>query len=190
MRLLHDLLELADDRLQVVRREVGIELGFDLVLALVERLVEQLHRDAEGDFAEHLDEAAVAIVREPRIAGLGHQALDRLVVEAEVEDGVHHARHGELRAGAHAQQQRIGGVAQLLAGQAFELLQRFPDLRRRLRPGTFLSLSKKMLQTSVMMVNPGGTGTPARLISARPEPLPPSVSFIVPSPSAVPPPNM
>src|SRR5215470_598052 len=41
-----------------------------------------------------------------------------------------------------------------------------------------------------MMVNPGGTGRPARLISARPEPLPPSVSFMVPSPSAVPPPNM
>ncbi len=56
--------------------------------------------------------------------------------------------------------------------------------------GTFLSLSKKMLQTSVLIVNPGGTGTPARLISARPEPFPPSVSFMVPSPSAVPPPNI
>ena len=46
-----------------------------------------------------------------------------------------------------------------------------------------------MLQTSVEMVNPGGTGTPARLISARPAPLPPRVSFIFPSPSAVPPPK-
>ena len=36
---------------------------------------------------------------------------------------------------------------------------------------------------------PGGTGTPALLISARPAPLPPSTSFMVPSPSAVPPPN-
>src|SRR5579885_1100573 len=36
------------------------------------------------------------------------------------------------------------------------------------------------------MVNPGGTGTPARDISASPAPLPPSVSFILPSPSAVP----
>src|SRR5579864_6908696 len=46
-----------------------------------------------------------------------------------------------------------------------------------------------MLQTSVEMVNPGGTGTPARLISARPAPLPPRTSFILPSPSALPPPN-
>src|SRR5580693_1772757 len=43
-----------------------------------------------------------------------------------------------------------------------------------------------MLQTSVEMVKPGGTGTPARLISARPAPLPPRMSFILPSPSARP----
>ena len=35
----------------------------------------------------------------------------------------------------------------------------------------------------------GGTGTPARLISARPAPLPPRISFIFPFPSAVPPPK-
>ena len=34
------------------------------------------------------------------------------------------------------------------------------------------------------MVNPGGTGTPAFVISARPEPLPPRASFISPLPSA------
>src|SRR5712691_2068993 len=36
------------------------------------------------------------------------------------------------------------------------------------------------------MVNPGGTGRPALVISARPEPFPPSVSRIVRSPSALP----
>src|SRR5712671_168973 len=46
-----------------------------------------------------------------------------------------------------------------------------------------------MLQTSVEMVKPGGTGTPARHISASPAPLPPRTSFILPSPSALPPPN-
>src|SRR5436190_20924480 len=39
------------------------------------------------------------------------------------------------------------------------------------------------------MVNPGGTGSPALVISARPAPLAPSTSFILPSPSALPPPN-
>src|SRR5262245_12114375 len=43
-----------------------------------------------------------------------------------------------------------------------------------------------MLQASVEMVNPAGTGRPALVISARPAPLPPNVSFIVRFPSAVP----
>src|SRR6266849_6003607 len=36
------------------------------------------------------------------------------------------------------------------------------------------------------MVNPGGTGSAALVISARPAPLPPSRSFISPRPSALP----
>src|ERR1700676_3053742 len=43
-----------------------------------------------------------------------------------------------------------------------------------------------MLQTSVEMVNPGGTGSPALVISASPEPLPPSRSFMCRLPSAFP----
>src|ERR1039458_4531483 len=39
------------------------------------------------------------------------------------------------------------------------------------------------------MVNPGGTGRAALVISARPAPLPPRVSFILPLPSALPPPK-
>src|ERR687892_1412478 len=46
-----------------------------------------------------------------------------------------------------------------------------------------------MVQTGVEIVKPGGTGSPALVISARPEPLPPSVSFIVRSPSALPAPK-
>src|ERR1043165_7857831 len=42
---------------------------------------------------------------------------------------------------------------------------------------------------SVWIVKPGGTGKPALVISARPAPLPPRTSFILPSPSALPPPN-
>ena len=38
-------------------------------------------------------------------------------------------------------------------------------------------------------MNPGGTGSPAFVISANPAPLPPSTSFIFPFPSALPPPN-
>ena len=43
--------------------------------------------------------------------------------------------------------------------------------------GTLLPFSKNKLQTSVEIVNPGGTGTPALHISAKPAPLPPSTFF-------------
>src|SRR5262245_11399202 len=43
-----------------------------------------------------------------------------------------------------------------------------------------------MVHTSVEIVNPGGTGSPAFVISARPEPLPPSRSFMLRLPSAFP----
>src|SRR5262249_4146887 len=42
---------------------------------------------------------------------------------------------------------------------------------------------------AVWMVNPGGTGSPALVISARPAPLPPSSSFILALPSAWPAPK-
>src|SRR3981081_830173 len=44
-------------------------------------------------------------------------------------------------------------------------------------------------QASVWMVKPGGTGRPAFVISASPAPLPPRTSFILPLPSALPPPK-
>src|SRR5216684_3416666 len=43
-----------------------------------------------------------------------------------------------------------------------------------------------MLQTAVEMVNPGGTGRPALVISASPAPFPPKSSFMVRLPSALP----
>src|SRR4029453_17870007 len=46
-----------------------------------------------------------------------------------------------------------------------------------------------MLQTAVEIVNPGGTGRPAFVISARPAPFPPSRSRIDRSPSAFPSPK-
>ena len=121
--LLHQLLVADDDFLQIFGGQVGIQLGLGLLLLAVEDCVEIVLRDFEHHGAVHLDEAAVAIVGEARIAALGDDGFDGLVVQAEVEDGIHHARHGELGAGAHADQQRVGGVAELLAHAAFQLLE-------------------------------------------------------------------
>ena len=78
-------------------------LFLDVLDDLLERiffiLIALLH--AHHHVAVHLDEAAVAVVGEAAIAGLHAQRFDRLVVEAEVEDGVHHARHRVAGARAH-----------------------------------------------------------------------------------------
>ena len=75
---------------------------------------------AEDDVAVHLDEAAIAVPREAGIAGLGGERLDGLVVEAEVEDRVHHPGHRVAGAGADRHQQRVLQVAELLAGLLLE----------------------------------------------------------------------
>ncbi len=49
------------------------------------------------------------------------RCLDALIVEAEVENGVHHAGHGELCAGADGDEQGIFAGAELLALQSFKL---------------------------------------------------------------------
>ena len=74
----------------------------------------------EHDVGIHLDEAAIAVEREAAVAGEFGEAFGGLVVEAEIEDGVHHAGHGGAAARADGDQQRIGRVAEFLAGAAFE----------------------------------------------------------------------
>ena len=62
--------------------------------------------------AEQGDEAAVAVPREAVVPGPLRQPLHRLVVQTEVEDGVHHARHGRPRSGAHRDQERARRIAE------------------------------------------------------------------------------
>ena len=52
--------------------------------------------------------------------------------------------------------------------------------------GSFFFEAKYALQAAVVMVKPGGTGSFALVISARPAPLPPSRSRIFALPSALP----
>ena len=126
--LLHDLLVFGDDFLQRLGVEVGVELGLLLLLLAVEDFFKGVLGNVEHHAAEHLDQAAIGVIGEARIVAALGQAFDRLVVQAEVEDGVHHAGHGELRARAHADQQRIVGAAQLLPLQLFQAAQRLVHL--------------------------------------------------------------
>ena len=110
-RLAEFLLDLGlverDHLLPFVGGQLGVELVAEPRLLVLEDLLEHLVVDAQHDVGIHLDEAAVAVIGKARIAGIGGQRLDRLVVEAEIEHGVHHARHRGAGAGAHRDQQRL-----------------------------------------------------------------------------------
>ena len=102
--LLIDGLVAADQFLEVVGAQVGVELDASLFLEAFQLVLERLVLDAHRRGAEHVDQAAIAVVGEPRIAGLLRQPLDRGVGQAEVQDRVHHARHRQGRSRADADQ--------------------------------------------------------------------------------------
>ena len=101
--------------------QLVVEVHADLALQFFEGFlegavvvfVERLH--AHDHIAVHLDEAAVAVVGKRFVTRFAGEGLDRFVVEAEIEDGVHHARHGFARAGANGKQERIAVPAKLFA---------------------------------------------------------------------------
>ena len=126
--LLDELLVLDDDLFEGLGAEQVIQLDALFRLGAVEDVLKLLLADVEDDGAEHLDEAAIGVVGETGIAAAAGQTFDRTVVEAEVEDGVHHAGHGELGAGADGDQQGIIGRAQLLSLQLLQTLERVQHL--------------------------------------------------------------
>jgi hypothetical protein len=106
--------------------------GKSRLLGVVDGLLERLTLNVQHGLAEHLDQPAVGVPGEPLVAGLLGQPLHRPVGQADVEDRVHHARHRELRAGPHADQQRVGRVAELAAHRRLKLGEVLGDLRVQL----------------------------------------------------------
>ena len=126
--LLQALLVALDQFGPIVGGKIGVERVALPLLVVVEQFLEMLVADAEHHVGIHGDEAPVAVIGEAAVAGFLRQRLDRLVVEAEIEHGVHHAGHRGAGAGAHRHQQRVALVAENLAGDAADLGQRLLDL--------------------------------------------------------------
>ncbi len=105
---------------QVLGRQVDVLGRAALVLQPRQRILEQMVGDPVHDLAVHLDQAAVRVVGEAGVAGALGEALDRLVVETEVEDRVHHPGHRDRGSGADRDEQRVLRIAELLAGLLLE----------------------------------------------------------------------
>ena len=119
--LVDDGLEDIDQVLEVLSVELGIALNATFLLHVVQRVGEEVSVDVQNGLAEHLDEATVGVPRETLVAADSSKTVDGFVVQADVEDGFHHAGHGELCARADRDKQRILGITQLATHFFFDL---------------------------------------------------------------------
>ena len=115
-----DLLEGRDEPAQVVRGEIGVQLHRPFLLQPSEGALEAMAVDALHHLAEHLDQPPIRVEREPGVLRARPEPLGRLVVEAEIEDRVHHPRHRDGRARPDGDEQRVVVRAESLAGALLE----------------------------------------------------------------------
>jgi hypothetical protein len=59
----------------------------------LEQLLKHCVWDAHHHVAKHGNKAAVGIIRKTRVVRHLNETLHGLVIEADVQDGIHHARH-------------------------------------------------------------------------------------------------
>ncbi|MGY4335574.1 hypothetical protein ACVWW3_000480 [Bradyrhizobium sp. LM2.9] len=123
------VLVFADQIDPVLGGEVGVERVALAVLEGVEDFLEMMMLEAEHHVRIHGDEAAIAVIGEAAVARQFRQRFHGLVVEAEIEHGVHHARHRGAAAGANRNEQRVPGIAEALAGQLADMRERLLNLR-------------------------------------------------------------
>ncbi len=121
-------LELEGQLLQVVGVQLHILLHALALLHLVDESLEILLAHFHNHVGVHLDEPAVAVPGPAGIAGLGGHNRHHVLIQAQVQNGIHHAGHGGPGAGTDGHQQGIFLIAELLAGDLFQLVHIGHDL--------------------------------------------------------------
>ena len=150
---LHDREILRAQALQRLRGQLRVGFHTGRALGILEGVLEVRSVDTEHDASVHRDESAIGVVGEALVTRDLGETLHALIVETEVEDRVHHARHGELRARTHADEQRILRITQL----ALHRLLEFGDLIRDLGVEALRPTRDHVITTGV-----GGDGEPRR----------------------------
>ena len=108
----------------------GEELFFQLFDDDFKRLVffARAFLNSHHDVSIHLEEAAVTVVGEPLILAPLGQGANRLIVQAEIKNGVHHAWHRVTCARADGNKKRIFHVPKLFPHGDFHFMNRFINL--------------------------------------------------------------
>ena len=82
--------------------------------------VERRRRQIRHHLRITLHQPAVAVPSEPRIAGQANQALDGFLVQADIQHGLHHARHGDSSPRTNGDEQRPMRRTKSQAGRGFQ----------------------------------------------------------------------
>ena len=90
-------------------------------------------RHVHDDGRIHLHETAIGVVSESFVPRYGGETFDGAVVQAEIENGLHHSRHGAGGTGAHTDEERVFRISEFLFRGAFELGDVVGDLLLQLR---------------------------------------------------------
>ncbi len=122
-------LELACQLLQVIRGQLHVLLHALLLLHGIDELLEILLAHFHDHVGIHLDEPSVAVPRPAGVAGFLGDDIDDGLVQSEVQNRVHHARHGRPGTGTDGDKQRVLFVAEFLAGNLLHLNDVLIDLR-------------------------------------------------------------
>ena len=122
--LANDFLRRAGDFFQRPPIEIGIVFGAAALLCGLQHLLKFMLGDFQHDAAEHLDEPPIGIPGKAWIVAAARQRFHAFIIEAEIQDGIHHSRHRGRRARAHAHQQRIFSGTEFLPLQLLQPRQR------------------------------------------------------------------
>ena len=133
-----DPLKISDQFLEIVCGNLGIALHACAFFVLIQDVLKVSGVGVQNDFAEHLNKTAVGIVSKAFIACQLYQPLDGLVIDTQVQYGIHHAGHREFCTRAHRDEQRIVLLAEAFARLLFNDLHGcqylFPHARRKILP--------------------------------------------------------
>ncbi len=121
-------LELVSELLEVVSVQLYVLFNALLSLHLVDELFEVLLTNFHNDVGVHLDESSVAVPSPARVIGLLCDNINNFFVETEVEDGIHHTRHGSSRTGTDGNEKRVLEVTEFLTGDLLHLADVLKDL--------------------------------------------------------------
>ena len=114
--------------IRITARARSDEDGEKMCRAYAKKFYDMLGDAVYDEDVAGLEETVVAVICEAGVVGLLGQTLDSLIVQAEVQDGVHHAGHGLTCAGTDGDQQRVLVVAEGLAGDLLEALDVLEDV--------------------------------------------------------------